>query len=122
VDEPLGAAPLTVRARQRVGGGCVLLGDAAGSCDPITGGGISQALLSSEILAEHLANAFPPTAEALAAFDSAREKMLAGYRRLTAGVLALAARPRLLRPALTLLDRSPALFTRLLSIAGGAAH
>ncbi len=92
LDVPLGAAPLSVRANRRFALGCVLLGDAAGSCDPITGGGISQALLSSELLAQHLAINFPPSIETLAAFDRARERMLAGYRWLTAGVLALAAR------------------------------
>jgi flavin-dependent dehydrogenase len=121
LDAPLGAAPLVVRARQRYGPGCVLIGDAAGNCDPITGGGISQALLSSELLAAHLAPAFPPALETLAAFDTARERMLAGYRRLTSGVLALAERPRLFAPALALLDRSPRLFSRLLAVAGGAA-
>jgi 2-polyprenyl-6-methoxyphenol hydroxylase-like FAD-dependent oxidoreductase len=115
--EPLqavrGAAPLTVRASQRFAPGCVLLGDAAGNCDPITGGGISQALLSAELLAGHI--------DSLESFDRAREAMLANYRRLTAGVLALAAHPRLLRPALSFLGQTPGLFSRLLGIAGGSA-
>src|SRR6185436_3701992 len=50
VDTPLGASPLTVRATRRWCRGCVLLGDAAGNCDPITGGGMSQALLAAEML------------------------------------------------------------------------
>jgi flavin-dependent dehydrogenase len=115
--EPLGplrgAAPLTVRARQRFAPGCVLLGDAAGNCDPITGGGISQALLSAELLVQH--------ADSLENFDRAREAMLGNYRRLTAGVLALANHPSLLRPALSMLNHTPALFSRLLALAGGTA-
>lgn len=112
--EPLrGAAPLTVRAKQRHAPGCVLLGDAAGNCDPITGGGISQALLAAELLVQNV--------DCLEAFDQEREAMLASYRRLTAGVLALAHHPSLLRPALALLSHTPGLFSRLLGVAGGSA-
>ena len=113
IGPPLGAAPLSVRATQRFAPGCVLLGDAAGNCDPITGGGMSQALLSAELLAEHI--------DSLEDFDRAREAMLANYRRLTAGVLALANHPALLRPALSLLGLAPGLFSRLLGVAGGTA-
>jgi flavin-dependent dehydrogenase len=113
IGPPRGAAPLAVKASQRFGPGCVLLGDAAGSCDPITGGGVSQALLSAELLAEH--------AESLDVFDREREAMLANYRRLTAGVLALVNHPALIRPALSVLDHSPRLFSRLMAIAGGSA-
>ncbi len=112
--EPVrGAAPLAVRAKQRHAPGCALLGDAAGNCDPITGGGITQALLSAELLAQHI--------DDLAAFDRAREAMLADYRRLTAGVLTLTKYPALLRPALTVLSHAPGLFSRLLGVAGGNA-
>jgi flavin-dependent dehydrogenase len=109
----LGAAPLSVRASRRFAPGCVLLGDAAGNCDPITGGGMSQALLSAELLTQHI--------DSLEAFDRARESMLANYRRLTAGVLALANHPALLRPALSVLSHTPRLFSRLLAVAGGTA-
>lgn len=118
LDAPLGAAPLQVRARTRHCQGCVLLGDAAGNCDPITGGGIAQALLSAELLARHL-RAWPPTAETLGRFDLEREAMLASYRRLTSAVLALNAHPAFWHPALFALDRSPWLFSKLLGIAGG---
>jgi flavin-dependent dehydrogenase len=112
IDDPLGAAPLTVRASRRYSPGCVLLGDAAGNCDPITGGGMSQALISAELLAQHLPD--------LEAFDRARERMLANYRRLTAATLSLARHPAFIRPTLSLLNAWPGLFTHLLGIAGGA--
>ncbi|MEP6961043.1 MAG: NAD(P)/FAD-dependent oxidoreductase [Acidobacteriota bacterium] len=115
IGTPLGASPLTVSARQRVGPGCVLLGDAAGNCDPITGGGMSQALLSAELLARHLKTSRLD----LDAFDREREAMLTDYRRLTAGVLAMAHRPALTRVALTLLQASPPLFSHLMGVAGG---
>ncbi len=116
VGEPLGASPLTVRARQRVTEGCVLLGDAAGTCDPVTGGGMAQALLSAELLAVHIGSGLD-----VQKFDRAREAMLRNYRWLTAGVLTLAEHPALLRPALAILGKSPRLFTSLLSLAGGRA-
>jgi hypothetical protein len=46
--------------------------------------------------------------------------MLAKYRWLASGVLALIARPHLIRPSLAVLDQWPSLFTRLLAMAGGA--
>jgi menaquinone-9 beta-reductase len=119
IDEPLGAAPLNVRAFRRHAAGFVLLGDAAGNCDPITGGGMTQALLSSEMLASRLAKAFPPTERDLAAFDAERERMLRDYRRLTAMVLAIAKRKSLIPPALHILRAWPALFSHLIGVAGG---
>jgi flavin-dependent dehydrogenase len=114
LDAPMGAAPLTVRASQRVAPGCVLLGDAAGNCDPITGSGMSQALLSAELLAEYLKGS-----RSLDAFDRAREAMLMKYRALTAGVLTLAKTPMLMGPVLTVLQRTPRVFSALLGVAGG---
>lgn len=116
IDAPIGASPLTVRAKRRIMDGCVLLGDAAGNCDPITGSGMSQALLSAELLASYIERG-----ESLEAFDRAREAMLANYRRLTSGVLALRNHPSLIKPALTTLHHAPWLFSRLLGIAGGHA-
>ena len=111
IDAPLGASPLTVRASRRWCRGCVLLGDAAGNCDPITGGGMSQALIAAEMLASHL--------DDLETFDREREHMLANYRRLTAATLTLSRHPAFIRPTLSLLNAWPALFTQLLGIAGG---
>jgi flavin-dependent dehydrogenase len=115
----MGASPLVVRASQRVAPGCVLLGDAAGNSDPITGGGMAQALLSAELLAAHLRVSFPPTLETLEAFDRAREAMLVKYRMLTAGVLAVSRWHVLTGPALTFLQHSPRVFSALCGVAGG---
>ncbi len=75
---------------------------------------MSQALLSAELLADYIQRE-----ETLEAFDRARESMLANYRRLTTGVLALSQHPSLIGPALTTLHHAPWLFSRLLGIAGG---
>jgi flavin-dependent dehydrogenase len=121
VDTIGGASPLTVRASQRVCDGLVLLGDAAGNCDPITGGGMAQAMLSAELLANYLQRDFPPRLQRLQAFDAAREAMLANYRRLTAGVLALSRHPHWIPPTLAALHHAPGLFSHLLGMAGGAS-
>jgi len=111
IDTPLGASPLSVRATRRHCPGCVLLGDAAGNCDPITGGGMSQALIAAEMLASRL--------DDLEAFDREREHMLTNYRRLTAATLTLSRHPAFIPPALSLLNAWPGLFTHLLGVAGG---
>jgi menaquinone-9 beta-reductase len=118
--ELLVTAPLAGRARRRVLPKFVLLGDAAGFTDPITGGGMTQALQSAELLAEHLA-AEPDWSERfLESFDRTREKMLLDYRRLTAAMLWLGKHPPLIGPALRTMGSVPSLFSHLLSVAGGA--
>ncbi len=113
-------SPLTGRARRRVLPKFVLLGDAAGFTDPITGGGMTQALQSAEMLAEHLAAEPNWTEGFLESFDWTREKMLLDYRRLTAAMLWLGNHPPLIGPALRAMGSVPPLFSHLLSVVGGA--
>src|SRR5205823_5354368 len=99
--------------------GCVLLGDAAGYLDPITGGGITQALLTAELLAAHtprLLTGDPLAAEEL---DHARAALLHDYQLLTRAVLALPSRPTLAEPAARLLAASPILSDHLVGVAAG---
>jgi len=49
----LATSPLAAQARSGVAPGFVLLGDAAGFLDPITGGGMTQALMTAELLDRH---------------------------------------------------------------------
>jgi 2-polyprenyl-6-methoxyphenol hydroxylase-like FAD-dependent oxidoreductase len=51
-------SPLAGGARRGVAPGIVLLGDAAGFLDPITGGGMTQALMTAELLAQYIAERF----------------------------------------------------------------
>src|SRR5439155_24610418 len=51
---PIGMAPLASSATAGVMPGAVLLGDAAGFLDPITGGGMAQALLTAGLVATYL--------------------------------------------------------------------
>jgi flavin-dependent dehydrogenase len=118
--ELLVTSPLSGHARRRVLPKFVLLGDAAGFTDPITGGGMTQALQSAEMLAQHLAAEPNWTEGFLESFDSTREKMLLDYRRLTAAMLWLGKHPPLIGPALRAVGSVPSLFSHLLSVVGGA--
>ena len=119
ISELAGAAPLGGGARARALPGLVLLGDAAGFVDPITGGGMTQALLSAELLAEHLGQQFPPSLAALQRFDRERERMLRDYRWLTRVMLGLARRPRMAAGVLRVLSASPGVFSHLLGVSAG---
>lgn len=114
-----GMSPLTTSARAGVVSGVVLLGDAAGFVDPITGGGITQALLTAELLAERLCRARPDDVAWLMAYDRARTALLRDYRSLNRMVLGLADHPRLARAVLRLLNRTPGFFSHLLGAATG---
>jgi flavin-dependent dehydrogenase len=112
-------SPLTTSARAGVVSGAALLGDAAGFVDPITGGGITQALLTAELLAERLCRERPGDVAWLMEYDRARAALLRDYRWLTRMVLGLAGHPRLARGALRLLNRTPGFFSHLLGAATG---
>lgn len=120
VSEVGGVSPLSGTAKARAVPGCVLLGDAAGFIDPITGGGVTQALLSSEMLAGHLKADFNASLEHLIAFDRGREAMLRDYRRVTAMALGLARAGWLTPLSMRALRAWPALFSHLVSVSGGA--
>ena len=114
-----GMAPLTTSARAGVVAGAALLGDAAGFVDPITGGGITQALLTAELLARRLCRERPGDMAWLMAYDQARTALLRDYHRLNRIVLGLGGHPHLARAALRLLCRTPGLFSHLLGAATG---
>jgi flavin-dependent dehydrogenase len=117
--EIIGMAPLASYARAGVAPGVVLLGDAAGFIDPITGGGMAQALLSAELLAGYVARHQRRDDAWLWEFERARRALLRDYRTLTYMVLGLAERPWLAHGMLRLLRAAPALFSHLIGVAGG---
>ena len=117
----LAVSPVSGRARQRFLPGFVLLGDAAGFSDPITGGGMTQALLSAELLSQYVARHARAAAEHwLGDFDREREALLRNYRRLTTLILWLTKHQASLRIALEAMRRLPKLFSHLLGVAGSA--
>jgi len=108
--EPRGAGPFRQGVRCRYTDAVVLIGDAAGYLDAISGEGLTLAFRSAEALADIIACGQP-----LQAYDRAYRRLSRSYYRWTAVLLALASRPRLRRLAFTALARWPALFDRLLA-------
>ncbi|MCI0669530.1 MAG: NAD(P)/FAD-dependent oxidoreductase [Myxococcaceae bacterium] len=119
--EPRGAGPLAQRARSVVADRFVLLGDAAGYVDAVTGEGLSLALVCAEALAAVLPQALVrgATARELASYVRVFRREFRRYEVLTRGVLALARRPRLRRPLVRVLGRAPRLFDAVLAVALG---
>ncbi len=125
--EPLtavaGRSPLAHRARAGFAPGAVLLGDAAGFIDPVTAGGMAQALMTAELLAplahRALADGGARGDRWLARFDRRRRALLRDYHLLTRFVLFLVARPRLARTMLKLMRGNPRLMAHLIGVAGG---
>jgi 2-polyprenyl-6-methoxyphenol hydroxylase-like FAD-dependent oxidoreductase len=112
-------APLAVRARSGWRPGALLLGDAAESFDPITGGGMAQALVCCEALAPYALSALEHGDGWLRRFDRVRRAQARDHRLLTSSVLALADRPSLARPFLGFFASHPRLFSHLVGVAAG---
>jgi flavin-dependent dehydrogenase len=122
VTDLIGMFPLAGSAKRAVAPGAVLLGDAAGFLDPITGGGMAQALLSAELLARHVIQGLGTEDVWLASYERERRALLRDYRLLTRMVLGLAAHPSLARQVLRRLPQTPWLFSHLIGVAGGVRH
>ena len=114
-----GVSSLTVRAWRGVAPGMVLLGDAAGSLDPITGGGMTHALECAELLACHAPRAIDEGDTWLAEFERRRRALLFDYALLTRGLLWLARHPAGIGPLLSALRAWPSVLSHLVGVAGG---
>jgi len=115
----MGSSPLSGGARIGVAPGVALLGDAAGFLDPITGGGMTQALMSAELLAEYIVGRLGTQERWLWKFDRERQRMLRDYQMLTQMVLWVADHPRLAKGLLSSLKNSPKIFSHLVGVSGG---
>jgi menaquinone-9 beta-reductase len=116
-----GQGPLSSRARRGFVPGLVLLGDAAGFVDPVTGTGMAQALLAAELLAQTLTrpSGFDPSDEMLAGFERQRRKLLSDSVLLTRFVLELTRHPRAARAMMHCMRTVPGLYTHMVGVAGG---
>ena len=112
-------SPLSGRARRGWLPGLVLVGDAAGYTDPITGSGMTQALLAAELLAQFAAQGLDTADRWLAEFDCARAALLRDCRRMTALVLWLADHPAFFGKALEAVGLWPRLMSHFLGVSGG---
>ena len=111
--EPRGAGPLLRRARARTADRLVLLGDAGGYVDAITGEGLSLAFHCAEALSAIAPDAIARGAAraTLAAYEREFARAFRRYALLTRGLLALSRRPWLRRRVVRALGRSPRLFS-----------
>jgi flavin-dependent dehydrogenase len=114
-----GAGPLERHARARVADRLLLIGDAAGYVDAISGEGLSLAFGCATELAPllPLMIAGGATAESLRPYERIFARHFRRYARVTGALLALSRRPRLRRAVLDALHRRPQLFERLIRLA-----
>ena len=111
-----GAGPLARVARARVADRFALVGDAAGYVDALTGEGLSLAFACAESLGTLLPDALAKgaTRDALLPYEECFQRVFRKYAWTTRALLMLARRPRLRRPVVRLLGRTPWLFERIL--------
>jgi menaquinone-9 beta-reductase len=114
---PRGAGPLRRRVLARVRPGFVLLGDAAGYVDAITGEGLSLALVCAEALGACLPEAVARRGDpsAFGPYLATCQREYRRYALVATSVLWLARHPMLRRSVLAALGLSPDAFSWLLA-------
>ncbi len=117
----IGAGPLGSRVDPIVHGRVLLIGDAAGAVDPITGEGMALALLSARAAAEAIEEAVATgDLGALERYAEARRKLMEPAVRMANLLLKVSRLPWVANRAVRKLARDPGLFGRLLRAACGA--
>jgi 2-polyprenyl-6-methoxyphenol hydroxylase-like FAD-dependent oxidoreductase len=113
--DPRGAGPLAQRVRATVAQRLVLVGDAAGYRDAITGEGLSLAFASAAALAAITPRALEKGADsaALRPYAHAHARLYRRYALVADITLAIARRPRLRRPLVRWLGARPGRLDRL---------
>jgi len=115
--------PLRQTVKAVVADRTALVGDAAGFLDPITGEGLSVALISARLLAEHVAKLLPTdalTAADLAPYAQQRAGGIKHALALTELILWWVNQPLLPRYVVGNLARRPDVFETLLGVAAGS--
>lgn len=115
-------APLRVQVKSPVADRVVLVGDAAGFVDPLTGEGIQQAIASGALAARVLAAALRaglPDRRALGAYVQARSRELGSKQRLHRYFQALLRRPSACDRLGRRLRGAPAAADHFISVVGG---
>ncbi len=105
------------RATRRNSNRLVLVGDAAGFVDSISGDGLSIAFNSALILGEHLDKILEcgATLESMQAYDHEARRLYRGYWFVTNGLLMVARHPRARRKIINALMRHPGIFRAMMA-------
>lgn len=103
--EVRGAGPLRQRARRRVAGRVLLVGDAAGYLDALTGEGIALAMATAGAAIRCLAADRPD------AYERTWSRLTRRHRLLTGALLAASRRPGTARLIVPAASRMPPLFS-----------
>jgi flavin-dependent dehydrogenase len=107
-----GAGPLRQTARRRVSGRVLLVGDAAGYVDALTGEGLAVGLACARELVGCLRAGRPED------YERAWRRATRRYRVLTGGLLLAAGRPRLRRAIVPAAQRLPRVFAEVVNQLG----
>ncbi|MEO9254487.1 MAG: NAD(P)/FAD-dependent oxidoreductase [Tepidiformaceae bacterium] len=120
IDQPLAAGPFAARAKRAWRANVVLVGDAAGFFDGISGEGMSVALISARACAEAVeAHLRDGSFEPFRAYDRHRREMVRNSDLLSHVSLALGSNTALAHYAVRNLARRPETFAKLAGINSG---
>jgi flavin-dependent dehydrogenase len=114
--------PLAYLRRPAIDDGLLLVGDAAGTINPMTGQGIAMALQGAELAASAADRALrrgQTDRRALAPYERARDRAFGGLWRMNRLLEWILCRPRIVAPLFARLAGDPALARRLLAAASG---
>lgn len=112
-----GAGPFERRVKRRVAGRVLLVGDAAGYLDPLTGEGLRLGFAAADAAVSCLVRDAPE------AYDAAWRRIARRYWILTGGLLAIAARPLLRRQIVRVSHAIPPVMSVSIGLlAEGEAH
>ena len=123
MSDVLACGPFDVQTTSRVADRAILVGDAGGYLDPITGEGISLALQCAYWSAEIVDDALRRddlSAKALRPYHDRVEHFISHHKLLTRALLFLGLRRRLFGIIIKRLRRSPELYSSLLAVNCGA--
>jgi len=112
-----GAGPMARAATRRNSDRMVLVGDAAGFVDSISGDGLSIAFNSALILGTHLPEILKhdATRQSMQSYEREARRLYRGYWLVTNGLLTVARHPRARRMIIKSLMRHPGIFRGLMS-------
>ena len=118
-DEPLAAGPFPARSLRAWRQNMVLVGDAAGFLDPISGEGMSTTLVSARRCARAVSEHLAGDAAAFRRYDRSRRSIVRNADVLARLSLTLSSQPALARHAVRNLSRQPRTFERLAGVSAG---